>query len=229
MPADIVPITDAIKARAEGLVAELVQAAQLTTIHTDLEATEASLLLRRVKTVADEIEAQRTSITKPLLDAKKAADDFFRGPKDRLAKVEAQLKRALLDWQRAAQLARQREIAEAQAKLAEEQAKLAQEAEWARMMDEPEEAERLSVAATAAPVVPVVAPAELPDGVYARKTWHVEVVDLVALVEAVAAGQADIGYLLPDIKAMDALARAKKGQLSIPGCRVVEGETAVVR
>lgn len=76
-----------------------------------------------------------------------------------------------------------------------------------------------------APVV-VVAPevAAASAGASERKTYAAEVYDLAALV---ASGRAE--FLLPNMPALNALARSLKGAMSIPGVRVVESVGYTVR
>lgn len=67
------------------------------------------------------------------------------------------------------------------------------------------------------------------EGVAFRSTWRADVVDLKALIMAVAAGKADVQCLTANQTYLNALARAQKSALAIPGVRAVEERTAAVR
>jgi len=98
-------------------------------------------------------------------------------------------------------------------------------------------AERLIAAPLVVPVVspaPVfvprpVAPTPKVEGVSFRDAFHAEVYDLLALVKAVAAGQAPLALLHVNTTALNGLARSLKGALVIPGVKVVSDRVAAVR
>lgn len=80
-------------------------------------------------------------------------------------------------------------------------------------------------------VLPVVAapvfvppPAQIAtkvEGASFGETWGAEVIDMLALVKAVAAGQQPLTYLKVDTVALNGVARALRGALAIPGVRAV--------
>lgn len=53
-----------------------------------------------------------------------------------------------------------------------------------------------------------------------RETWSAEVVDLMALVKAVAAGTQPLAYLQANMQALNSAARMFKGTMPIPGVRI---------
>lgn len=199
--------------------------------------------LRAVKTLQKEVEEKRTSITGPLNQAVKAVNDLFRAPKEYLDKAEATIKRAMVTWtteqERLASEARARAEAEARAERERLAALEREQAEAARKAQEEAQAaaeagdqqaaaeamaaaqaaqEQAAVAALTAQVVtvaPVVEATAKVTGISGRVTYSAEVTDLLALVEAVAAGDAPIECLQPDMKFLGAQARAfkKAGQL----------------
>jgi len=206
--------------------------------------------LKQVKALQKEVEEKRTSITGPLNQAVKAVNDLFRAPKDYLEKAEATLKRAMVTWtteqERLAAEARakaeeaaraererlaaiEREQAEA-ARKAQEEAQAAaaagdQEAAAAAMAAAQAAEQQAAVAAMTANVVTVTPAVEAPakvTGISGRINYSAEVTDLLALVQAVAAGQAPTECLQADIKFLGAQARAfkKAGQL-YPGVMAV--------
>ncbi len=75
----------------------------------------------------------------------------------------------------------------------------------------------------------VARPVEKVAGVSTRKTWNIQVVSVMDLVKAVAAGKAPIEYLLPNTSALTNVARATKGQIVIPGVRMIEVTTIAGR
>lgn len=199
--------------------------------------------LKAIKALQKEVEEKRTSITGPLNQAVKAVNDLFRPPKEYLDKAEATIKRAMVTWtteqERLAAEARRKAEEEARAErerlaaLEREQAeaarRAAEEAQLAAAAGEQEAAaaamavaqaaqEQAAVAALTAQVVTVAPEVESPSkvaGISGRVTYSAEVTDLLALVKAVAAGQAPVECLQADMKFLGAQARAfkKAGQL----------------
>lgn len=78
------------------------------------------------------------------------------------------------------------------------------------------------------PVVPAT-PAPKAAGVSIRETWRAEVVDLGALVGAVAADPSKLNLLLPNMPALNALARALKANLILPGVDAVSADSVASR
>jgi hypothetical protein len=67
------------------------------------------------------------------------------------------------------------------------------------------------------------------DGMGARTTWSVEIVDFTALVRAVAGGQVSQDALSPNIPWLNQRARQLKHELAIPGCAARDKTSVVVR
>ncbi len=205
--------------------------------------------LKQVKALQKEVEEKRTSITGPINQAVKAVNDLFRQPKEYLEKAEATLKRAMVSWtseqQRLAAIARAEAEAAARAErerlaaLEREQQEAArkaqQEAQTASAAGDHAAASAAQAAAQAAEqqaavtaataqvitIRPTVEPAAKVSGISERMIYSAEVTDLAALVKAVAAGLAPIDCLQPDVKFLNAQARAfkKPGDL-YPGVRI---------
>lgn len=108
--------------------------------------------LRRVKTLAKQVEDTRVSITGPLHQAKQAVDNLFKGPATFLQQAESALKSAMLTWDQEQQrIRREAERKAEEARRAEQQrldAERRQKEEEARRADE--EARRLEEEARAA-------------------------------------------------------------------------------
>lgn len=84
--------------------------------------------LKSIKTRANQIEAQRTSITGPLNQALKAINALFGGPARLLDQAEIILKRKMLAWQQEQERIAAAERAKAEAAAAAERKRLADEA-----------------------------------------------------------------------------------------------------
>ncbi len=111
--------------------------------------------------------------------------------------------------------------AEAEAKKAAEEAALAQAVALEESGDK-DAAE--SVLATPVTAPPVYVPKSTPGGYgqFTRKSWKAEVVDLLALVKAVAAGQAPIQAIQAEAVFLNQQARSLKSAKAYPGVRAVE-------
>ena len=136
-----------------------------------------------------------------------------------------------------AQRERERLEAEARAKAEVERRRLEAQAEERTVAEALEaeakgdtEAAARILAAPPAPVVVVPEPIFVPspqiempkaEGISTREVWRAEVVDLPALIAAVAAGQQSLALLLPNQVALNQMARAQKGMLAIPGVKAV--------
>lgn len=83
------------------------------------------------------------------------------------------------------------------------------------------------------PPVPVmmqpVAKMERVQGVHDRKTYKAEIVDLMILVKEIAAGRQPISMVQANESVLNGMAKALKGELRIPGVRVVENSSIVTR
>ena len=96
-------------------------------------------------------------------------------------------------------------------------------AEQAEAAGDHEIAEAIIAAPVAAPVVRVAPTAPKPSRLTAgRSVWSAEVVDLMALVKAVAAGLQPITLIEPNMTALNGRAREAESALAIPGVRSVE-------
>lgn len=108
--------------------------------------------LKRVKTLAKQVEETRTSITGPLHQAKVAVDNLFKGPTNFLEQAEKALKAAMLTWDQEQDRLRREAERKAEEQRRAEQARLdaerRQREDEARKADE--EARRLEEEARAA-------------------------------------------------------------------------------
>ena len=182
---------------------------------SDYEA--ASTVLSEVKSRYKELDAQRKEITKPIDAAKKAVMDLFKTPLELLEKAESKIKGLMIGYTN-----------EQERKAREEQARLqrladAEAAKQKKILDEKiaraeaaGKAERAELLAqekeNIAPIIaPVVAPQiETPKGVSYRDQWSAEVTDINLVPRE---------YLIANMPALNKMAQATKGTLSIPGVK----------
>lgn len=179
--------------------------------------------------------------------ARRAAEEADRIERARLDKIrrdaEAEQKRI---QDEAAEAQRIADAAAADARKAgdEEAARAAEAsaAEQQRIADEAaaqagETAEAAAAEIELAEVAPLALPAVAApkaSGISTRHNWKAEVVDFPALVAAAARRAADgdptlLGYLLPNEKALGAMAKALKTQARIPGVRIYAEDGLSVR
>ena len=215
--------------------------------------------LQAIKSKANTLEQQRTSITGPLNQVLRAVNDLFRGPADMLARAESALKAKMLGYQReqerlaaeerakAEALARaERERIEAEAAArqaeAEAQAKAAQEAQQqgdlqaaalAQAAAQRAQAEAAAAATTAQMVVaPVVSIPAAPKvaGVSTRNGFDFEVTDLAALVKHVAEHPEHANFLAANIVALRNHIKAiGPATCKVPGVKIVPTKTLASR
>ena len=145
------------------------------------------------------------------------------------------LKKAMAEYTRAEERRIEEERRIAEAKIALERAEFEKHRHEVSeaLFAEGKHKEAMAVKSAIMPL-PEVLPQEVApvaDGVYIRKTYSAEVVDLFALVTAIVQGDKSLlAYIMPNQKALDAFARAAKTDTCyIPGVRFVAKDTVGVR
>lgn len=217
---------------AEGTLAMLAGISTVKVNVTDAYSyAYAAVELAKIKAVAKKIDADRKELTKPLDDEKSKVMDYVRPYTSALERAEAEFKRALLAYEQ--EQSRKRQLAEAEEaeRLRKQQEALAKRAEKAEAGGHEEKAETLRDQAAAAVYVappPVAAPPKV-SGLSSRKTYSVEVANLMELVKAVAEGRAPLKYLSADMKVLNTIAGAMKEDFSVPGVKLVVGASMSVR
>ena len=196
-------------------------------IHNQDDYNTASDVLKEVKSRYKELDTQRKNITKPLDDAKKAVMELFRQPLDLLGKAESKIKSLMIGYT-AEQEKKAREEQEKLQKLAEAEAererkKLEAKIERAKASGKEEKVEELEMQKEA--IIPMDVPVvtaniEQPKGISYKEKWTAEVVDFKALPDE---------YKLPNQQALDKVAQATKGSLSIPGVKFNMEKVSSVR
>lgn len=178
----------------------------------------------------------RKKFTKPLDDLKQQWMDLFRSPIDTLKQAEQTIKNAMLafdeEQERIRKAEEERRLAEqrAEEQRAAEAARQAQQAlESAKTPDQVAEASakleqatvrQAEIQHTPAPIVASATPKVA--GISKKTTWRGECTDKMALIKAVAAGNAPITLLDVNESVLNQMARAMKETMNFPGCRAVE-------
>jgi hypothetical protein len=183
--------------------------------------------------------AKREWLRAPFVDADKA---YARAQ----GAYEAEQTRIRQEAERAAQRERERLEAEERQRVAAEEARLRREAEDRRLAlaveaeqrGDTDTATRLVNAPADVVVVPArpvfvpvapTAPKPAAPGVSFRDNYSAEVTDLIALVQSVATGAQPITLLLPNMPALNQMARALKDAMSIPGVKAKNERIAAQR
>ena len=210
-------INTAEEQRKASDVPALLKKAELT-ISTQPEYEIAGDVLKEVKARYKELDTQRKEITKPIDTAKKAVMDLFSPPLSLLEKAEMKIKGLMLGYTteqerkaREEQVRLQR-LADAQA---EKEKKILDEkiarAEASGKTEKVAELEQKKAEVQAIDV-PVIAPViEAPKGISYRDKWSAEVIDFKALPDE---------YKIANQQALDKVAQATKGAITIPGVKM---------
>jgi len=195
----------------------------------------ASTLLRSVKTLRGQVQQWFGPHLEAAMETKRKAEAARKGLADEQVRMEAPLieaentlKRALLTWEAEQERVR---LAEEQRLQAESQrqaeavtlaAAAAMEAEAVKTGNAEmlQEASDILEQPIEAPVVSVAKAVPKVDGVTFRDQWKAHPsIDIKALAAAVASGAAPVTFLVPDMSAINAYAKATKGVHAVPGIR----------
>jgi len=218
-----------------GQTEELVALADQVMVTTESESVEASAVLKRVQMLRRFVSGVYKTAKGPLNDAKRRLDTQEKALLEPLRRAESDIMATILAYRNA------------------EQARL--EAEAAAAVEATVEA-RLNGAPSLEPVLPAApAPETLVEGMVARSTWTGTVTDLKKVVLSVAAQlllddetakmttvtrrwltktcapspQASLDLLSISAPRLNALARALRHDLSVPGTSVAENQQLVSR
>lgn len=212
MQLDPVDLSEATKAVKE--TALILDRSAEVIIKTPIDYDTAGEFLKEVKGRAKALEEARKTITAPLDRAKKAVMDLFRDPADFLAKAETNLKRAMLTYSQEQERIRQEQERKLREQAEREEARKRKELEArAQKAEEKGNAEKAEALREQAEEVHVPRPIVPPSanriaGIGERKVWKFRLVDVNKLPRE---------YMIPDEKALGALARSTQGRLTIPG------------
>lgn len=151
----------------------------LSAIKTDEQYIKYGEGLKQIKDAKKKLEDKRKSFTAPIMSLKKQWDDFFRSPIDKLDKLENDIKKELLAFQKIKD--EEREEAERKAKEAsdKEKDKLLKKAEKAEANGNTEKAQELRQTAESQQMsahAPVIAAPKIP-GIAKKTNWKFRIVD----------------------------------------------------
>lgn len=216
------PFRAALKARADADTLEAREweaDAAILAVQSDADCMAAAEHLKRLKGRAKTVAETYEPVCKAAFSFHRACTGIKSDVLKPYDAAETRLKGMIVQYtrERAARLAKESAERDAELRRAEEDRRLAEAAIL--------ESNGLAAAADAvlsAPIdVPqmVVEPAKTP-GVYTRTTWHAKVVDFDLVPRE---------YMLVNQSALDGLARATKGAVSVPGVRFVAVEVPAVR
>lgn len=236
----IINVTDAIPAqvaisapkpaelqRGAASALDLVQSFEIVDQPTfDIAAEE----LRAIKGKIDALSEQRMAITRPLDGVKAAIMSLFRSPVETLQQAEGILKGKMLAWQQEEQRKANEARLAAERAAAEERARLQREADaLAAQGRTGEAAVKEQVAAMVVAPPPAVAAPVAAKGISTRETIDHEVVDLLALVQHVAANPELVGLLAVDSVKLRNYVKGLGLQCNLPGVRVFTKQSIAAR
>lgn len=182
--------------------------------------------LAGIKRQMKRLDDMRSDMKAPILDAGRKIDGLFNPMIDVCKRAAALLQPKILSYDRelaAARAEMQRKLqieADAQKKQLEDQAEKLQAAGATEAAAAVKEASTM----VSAPQIPIAVSTAARSTV-TRVTWSAEVVDLMALVKAVAGGTAPLSALQADMTYLNGRARVDKDNLAIPGVKAVPNES----
>jgi len=202
--------------------------ARSITITNQQSYSIAATLLIDISALAKRIQDHHKPIKDAAYAAHKVAVAAEKRLLDPLDEARTILRRGIGTWESEQELIRLRleRKARDEARKQEEEMRLALAVQAEELgADEVTTEEILSTPMVT--VAPVVAPTfERVSGVSTSQRWHAEVMDLKALCRSVGEGKASVEFVQPNLTALNALARAMKSTLNVPGVRAV-AETSV--
>ena len=180
----------------------------------------AAEFLKQIKAGQKRVEEVFGSVVKKAHEAWKSTVALRKQLDAPLEDAESMVKASMSAWFVESERKRkdeQRKLEE-EARKREEDARIAASASLEKMGNR---AAAEAVLAQEKAVAPVILPKAQAAGVSMRETWSAEVVSIKELAKAVAEGRADESLLLPNMTALNGMARALKGALALPGVKAV--------
>ena len=216
-------------ATLESSVTPVLEEAKSVTVADPIEYNAAAATLKSIRALRDQIAEVFDPICAKAFEAHKAATAQRKRFLDPVDEAERTVKRAMSVYVEAED--RRRLIAEAAARevarKADEDARLARAAAL-EAAGAPEAAD--AVLEEAPPAPPVVAiPKPQAQGIRTSTTYSAEVTDLYALVCAVAKDRGLLHLVAPNAPALNAMARALRENLRVPGVRAIAVRGVSVR
>jgi hypothetical protein len=203
-----------LKPEAKQLIAHtdaILAEAETYKVATAQQFADAGDVLKRIKSHQKKLDESESDITRPINAGLKAVRDLFRGPKERAARAESLVKRAMIAFSDEQERIRRVEQAKADELARKERERIEAQAKKAAESGKTEKAEALEQ--RAATVVAPIIQREPPkvSGVNFRETWKFEVENEELVPRE---------YLSVDEKKIRAVVNALKGGTQIPGVRV---------
>jgi hypothetical protein len=204
--------------------------ARALTIENDTTYIEAGEMLKGIKALRKEVDDAFDPIIKKAHEAHKEACGQKKKAETPLLDAETILKRGLVAYEteqeRLRQIEQRRLQEEArqidEARRLEEAAALERQAVATGDETLRAEAEELISAPVCAPAVYVPPSTPKVSGISYRENWRIDPnVDLKALCLAIAQGRQPVSLILPNVTALNGLARSLKGEMKVPGVKVV--------
>jgi poly-D-alanine transfer protein DltD len=185
-------------------------------------------LMKTVKERIKELTYTRMAQTRPLDESKNKIIAFFSAPLEKLEKAKNYLNKIMVNFteeQEAKRREEERRLQEEARKRAEYDA--IRQALDAEAAGETQEAEQILQEPVYVPPIKVNSTVPKSKESHVRETWSCEVVDLKALVKAIAEGKAPLQAVEADMAFLNGQARSYKQALNIPGVRAVSKKTQV--
>ena len=210
----------------------MLQRAQALEIVDQTTYDAAVELGRAIKDLRAEAEAHHRPVIQAALEAHRRALEAFRRIDEPLRAAEIEIKRRLSAW--VAEQERLRQEAERRAREeAERAAAEALEAQLEQMEAAGAPVEVVEAVIRQAEAAPIAAPRVAPQyeraqGIAARKAYRAQVVSMIEFIRWVAANPTHESLLTVNQSALNALARAQRENLRIPGVRVVVEDTVAI-
>jgi uncharacterized coiled-coil DUF342 family protein len=212
-------VADAAKKEAEALLA----LTDMFKVECAEDFNNANAELIAIKKKIREYETQRQELKAPILDAGRKVDAFFKPAIEILTKAEGVIKNQMIGWQREQERIRKEaeDLARKELEKAERaRIKAIEKGDVEKVAKLEEKVAGIASAVSSAPAVPQA------KGFYITEIWTANVVDLMALVKAVAAGKQPIELLLPNQGALDDMAKAHTTNLAVPGVLAIKKDSA---
>lgn len=208
---------EVVEKEAMSLIAQA-KAVQIVDANTYKTAME---YLPKIKAARNVVKTVFGSVADQAHDTWKAALAVFQKFDKPLEEVEKRIKKDGGDWQY-----QEQQKAEAERRKLEEEARKEEERKQKEIAAQLKKSgqKELAKAVLAQPIV--VAPVEVKEppkveGVSFRENWSAQVVDIKALIKYVAGNPSMINLVLPNMPALNSMARGMKANMAIPGVKAV--------
>lgn len=176
--------------------------------------------LKAIKSKYREIEEQRKGLKKPIDEAARRIQGFFRPPLDFLSQAESVIKRKITDWNAEQDRIRREAQRKADEQARKERERLEARARKAEESGKAEKAEQL--AQQAETVTPAIVPTETPKakGISTRTVWRFRITDKSKIPDQ---------YKSVDEKKIAGVVRSLGEDTAIPGVEIYPEQVVAAR